>query len=188
MYVLRCTQKLLRRLGSDLGPDDPAPSTALGNWYANLFNVGHLRLVHLVSDRSLLSVLVPSKNIRDLPARHKDALAQVLATLGIEDALVEAELLEMAEWSIGRTASRSVLGSMRDLAISARWRLWTEPHYTLMELAFDLAQTPCGPLDMRHPAEVATSLLRQRYAQPAQSPVRPNNSLEPTRTAAENGN
>ncbi len=181
MYVLRCTKKLLRRLGSPQSQDDTAPTTALGDWYANLFNVGHSRMVHLVSDRSLLSVLVPARNIRDLAPRHTDALAELLWHIGIQPQLIEAEAAELNQWTIGPTRSRSVLASMRDLAINARWRVHVQPGYRPIDLALELAGVPCGPLQMRYPAEVAVSLLTNRYAEPAQSSVPPNNSLEPTR-------
>jgi len=54
VLVLRCTQKLLKRIGPPIA-DPPASTTALGDWYAQPLAIGHQRHVLLVSERSLTS-------------------------------------------------------------------------------------------------------------------------------------
>jgi hypothetical protein len=49
MLVLRCTQKLLKRIGPPV-VDPPASTTALGDWYAQPLAVGRQRYVLLVSE------------------------------------------------------------------------------------------------------------------------------------------
>ena len=66
MFTLRCTRRLLERFGEPAA-DVPAPTTVLGDWYANLLNVGRLRLVLCTSERTLLTVLVPAKDVSALP-------------------------------------------------------------------------------------------------------------------------
>ena len=62
MVVVRGTQKMLRRVSRE-SLDEPArSSTVLGDWYANLLFTRRARLVLLVSDRSLLSVLFPVRD------------------------------------------------------------------------------------------------------------------------------
>jgi hypothetical protein len=38
VFTLRCTKKLLARLGSTTVTDEVGPTTRLGDWYANLIS------------------------------------------------------------------------------------------------------------------------------------------------------
>jgi hypothetical protein len=49
MVVIRCTQKLLRRIGPS-GPTDEKSTARLGDWLANLLGVAQRRFVLLVSE------------------------------------------------------------------------------------------------------------------------------------------
>ena len=82
MLVLRCTQKLLKRIGSPIA-DPPASTTALGDWYAQPLAIGHQRYVLLISERSRLPVLMPGRDVKHLAAHLPAALARVLAGLGV---------------------------------------------------------------------------------------------------------
>ena len=163
MYTVRCTRKLLRRMGRGIDHEEHVPSTALGDWYANLLNVGNLRLVHFMSDRSLLSVVVPFKTIKTVVQRHLLAFNDLLETLDIDPWIIAAELSEMQGHSIGKTQSRSVLGSMRDLALNAWWLIERDPQASMLEIAYQLSGVLCGPLGMAYPREVAKALLLERY-------------------------
>jgi len=58
MFTLRCTKKLLTRLGSPVPVDEVDPTTRLGDWYANLLFQPGGQVVLFVNERSLLPVLV----------------------------------------------------------------------------------------------------------------------------------
>ena len=163
MYTVRCTRKLLRRMGTNIGHEDLLPTTALGDWYANLLNVSHLRLVHFVSDHSLLSVIVPFKTIKTVTERHLVALRDLLTALGMDRAIIDAELNEMQIHSIGKTQSRSVLGSMRDLALNAWSVIETNPQASILDISYQLSEILCGPIGMAHPREIAEALLVKRH-------------------------
>jgi hypothetical protein len=163
MYTVRCTRKLLRHMGAKIAHQDLVPTTALGDWYANLLNVGHLRFVHFVSDRSLLSVIVPFKTIKTVAERHVTALRDLLGALGMDRAIIDAELKEMQIHSIGKTQSRSVLGSMRDLALNAWWVIEMDPQASTLDISYQLSEILCGPIGMAHPREIAEALLVKRH-------------------------
>ncbi len=55
--------------------------------------------------------------------------------------------------AIGKTANRSVLGSMNDLIFQCRWRLEDLPDIDCEALAMELAEIPCGPLSYRYPRD-----------------------------------
>jgi len=142
---------------------DISPSTALGDWYVNFIQTRHHRLVHFVSDRSLLSVVVPVKTLKTALDRHVDAMQELLSVLAIDPVVISAEVAEMGTRRVSKTRSQRVLASMRDLALNARSILDQTPYVSCLELSRELSQIPCGPLEMALPAEVAKNLLLEHH-------------------------
>jgi hypothetical protein len=163
MYTDRCTGKVLEALQLPAVDSDQSPSTALGDWYVNFIHTRKHRLVHFVSDRSLLSVVVPVKTLKTALDRHVLSLGDLLGALGAKPTVIRAEMAEMEQRAVAKTRSRNVLASMRDLALSARWILERTPRINLAEVSLELSQIPCGPLGMRFPAEVAMALLLEHH-------------------------
>jgi len=168
MYTARCTLKVLDALHLPAVLQHQPPSTALGDWYVNFINLRSHRLVHFLSDRSLLSVVIPVKTLRTALDRHIASLHELLGDLGVPPAIIQAELLEMNERAVAKTHSRRVLASMRDLALNARWILEGAPQATPLEISRELAQVPCGPLAEASPAEAAVRLLLIRHSSPTE--------------------
>jgi hypothetical protein len=158
MLVLRCTQKLLKRVGPPVA-DPPASTTALGGWYAQPLAIGRQRYVLLVSEHSRLPVMMPGRDVRHLADNFPAALAQVLAALGVPAAVVGRELDAAGEIVIARTDSRSLLGTLNDFSHMLKWQLWDEPAPDLTVEAVRLSRTPVGPLGPGFPDEVALRLL-----------------------------
>ncbi len=116
MYTLRCTKRVLDRFRLPPNEAEAGESeTVLGDWYANLLNVGRKRWVFCVSERSLLPVVVPARS-DDSPAGLPAVVAETLACLGVNENARSCEFDAMTRHSIARTRSRSVLGVMTDLA------------------------------------------------------------------------
>lgn len=164
MLILRCTQKLLRRLVKEEGPESALPpnTTALGDWYANALYGRHYRVVLCTSERSLLSVVLPLRDLKSLIPRFHQAVDDLLLRIGVSNEARGREAKEMADVRFGPTASRGVLGSMNDLAVQCRFRLEEDPHMNLSDLALQLSEVPCGPLKYRYPADVTIELLQKR--------------------------
>jgi hypothetical protein len=81
MFTLHCTQKLRDRIKADLASPSPS-NTLLGNWYATaLFWKPQVAL--LVSERTLLPVLMPLAPAATLAPRFPTQLALVLKAHGI---------------------------------------------------------------------------------------------------------
>jgi len=159
MVTLRCTQKLLKRL--KVGPTSElrAPTSRLGDWYAAPFSIGHLRLVMCVSEHSLLPVFVPARALARLVPDFREAVLALLGRLGVPAWVLQFEREQLAEVAIGRTASRSVLGSMNDFAVQGRWYVRSRPGTDLIAMALELAGAPCGPLQYNRPKDAARALL-----------------------------
>ena len=164
MITLRCTQKLLRRLGPlKVDAAAAAPTNALGDWYVNLLHIGRDQVVMATSERSLLTVLLPARELRAaLIPNLAEMTWHLLLEIGIppDRAATEAEEMRMA--TIGRTASRSVLASMNNFALSVDWHWYSGRRP--MDIMLLLAGTPMrsipeGKHDFEFPRDVARRLL-----------------------------
>jgi hypothetical protein len=124
VQIIHCTKKLLKELeASPRGSMAPEPiSGVLGPWHANLIRIERRKCLLLTNDRTLYSVLVPGvkkkdlDNFRELFALH---LKMNLAKEGFGPEDITKALEEYGEIAIAPTTSRSVLGSMNDLADQA---------------------------------------------------------------------
>jgi len=161
VLTLRCTQRLVRRLGSVAQVEPYAPTTALGDWYANVLYTRPRQLILCVSERSLLSVLVPARDPTTFLPRFRETVLSHLTAIGASVQAVAAEGEEMKEIRVGRTASRSVLGSMRDLALTVQQELALERWASLEDLQLHLSTFIMGAIGMRYPCDVALELLQR---------------------------
>lgn len=160
MYTLRCTGKLLARLGPVSEVAREPPTTALGDWYGTLIHAPGMQVVLLVSERTLFPVVEPAREARTLTERFPLALARALAELGVAPPAIDREVQAMGGPRIGKTASRQVLGSMNDFQRMMRYHPW--PPRSLTALSLELARAPCGPIGMRSPDD----LTRELFATP----------------------
>lgn len=161
MYALRCTQRLLRRLDCRNVPDNAAPgTTALGDWFVREYNVGRNRLLLCTSSASLLTVLIPARNLPHMGNRLAAAVRELLVAMDVPLAQIDSEIAAMGSARIARTNSRSVLGSMNDMVYMADAFLEGAviPDGILAaELA--MAEAPCGPIGYRAPRDIVLALL-----------------------------
>ena len=117
-------------------------------------------MVLCTSEQGLLPVVLDARDARSqLASSLRGTLGRLLGRIGVLADEVEAELQEMREYKIGRTASRVVLGSMNDFTVGVDSALRMYPTMSLEQLSLELADTPCSPLAYSHPAERAKSLL-----------------------------
>ena len=135
MLALRCTAKLLKRLKLDKEPlEDPGPSTtALGDWYANVIYMGRQPMVLAVSERSLLSLLMPARDLDQLPGRLIRTLLEKLKRMGVPETTIRQEVSKMDPVIYAKTASRSVLGSMNDFTDMVKFTHHVRADWTLLD-------------------------------------------------------
>ena len=164
MASLRCTGRLLKHLKEKPAEELEEPTNRLGDWYANVLNIGRHRLVMATSERALLTVVVPIRDSKRLRERLREAVHELLFTVGIPAALAAEEVRGMDRMIFGKTASRSVLGSMNDFAFQAEAFFEAEEEVVyLNELQMYLNDTPCGPLDYSSPIRAT----REAFGMPA---------------------
>ena len=165
MVIVRATKKLLDRLGPPTSAVEQASSTLLGDWYATAW-FWRPQVALLVSEVTLLPVLVPLAPAATLLQRLGSQMAAVLDAHGTPAEVIDAELQEMNEVRLGKTSSRSVVGIMNEFTYLAD--AWRHDEPDLLALAVRLAATPCGPLYKRHISpdrELAALVAAQPFAQ-----------------------
>jgi hypothetical protein len=116
-----------------------------------------------VNELTLLPVLLPLVPAATLDKRFPTALGDVLAAHNAEAGFIAAELAEMRQLRLAKTANRSVVGMMNEFTFLAGAHLRTGTQPDLLGLSVRLAGTPCEPLHKRHvyPNRELAALLAQ---------------------------
>jgi hypothetical protein len=163
MLSLCCTKVIRHRLR--LPPQLPAPvqpSTRLGNWYVHLARFGHQQIVLATSERSLLTVLLPARQLREsIEISFHAAVAELLAALQLPAQIVSRELAAAQPISFAAASNRRVIGSMNEYV----WQLGSYLTRTgdPLELSLQLNKTPMSAVGSKSnygfPDEVARDLL-----------------------------
>ena len=148
VYSLHATKKLRDRAKRPIVTAVAEPTTWLGNWYGTV-HFWRPQLALVVNERTLFPVLMPLAPAATVLDRFPGALAETLATAGVERRFIDAEVAEMREGRWATTSNRSVLGVMNEFRFLAD-QIRRDRDTDSMEVALWLAQTPCGPLYQRH--------------------------------------
>ena len=96
-----------------------SPFSFLGPWHANLLFIDRRKCVLFVNDKTLFNFLAPDvrkAEIKDLQKLFLSYLTCVLKSVDIEDSVIDKVLAEYRDLGYSGTSSKSVLGSMNDLA------------------------------------------------------------------------
>ena len=144
MVFLRATAKVLRHLPG-VAPVAGHSDTALGDWYVNRLTVDRQPLLLLVSSHTLLPIVIPARQVSELPRALPGLVRRRLERLGIADRTISAEISAMSDVVVTKTIDRSVVGILVEFAHAIPFFLargaWNET--TLPFLETWLAQTPC---------------------------------------------
>jgi hypothetical protein len=160
LVALRCTQRLLRRLRVDRAPEAPGEATnALGHWYANVLTFNRTPIVLALSERSLLSVILPGAPFSSLTTRFPPALAELLHALAVPADQVAAEVALMSSLTIAATASRRVVGCLTQYAFELSVHFEDMPHASLMDRQLWLSENISSTIRYSVPHELARELL-----------------------------
>jgi hypothetical protein len=158
MQLIRCTKKLQKEMGlkpSDLCAEGPCFSY-LGPWHANLIYINRRKCVLFANDRTLFNFIVPDvtrATIRELDKLFTGYLSCILADEGFADADRARILSEYDEIRFANTNSKSVLGSMNDLAF----------HYTHSILESGGVHGPAVPGIIRQLNRMPMSAIKEVF-------------------------
>jgi hypothetical protein len=164
MLTIRCTQKLLRRVGMLPKVETAPPTTVLGDWYANIVFTRPQQLVLCMNERSLLVVLLPAQNFRNAAPQFQEQVSSLLARIGVSADAVAAEKQAMSEVRFGPTANRSVLGCLNEAAFALSYKLETSSGASAEETEDDFSEVIYSATRYRQPRELALELFAARGA------------------------
>lgn len=168
MQLIRCTAKLQKEMGlkkADLMQDEPGFS-CMGPWHANLIYIDRRKCVLFVNDKTLFNFIVADVSrtqIRQLSELFIGTLHCVLVDEGLKDSTIEKISHESHEIRYTKSSSKSILGSMNDLAFQYK-RLIQEAggvhSYRVPSIIKRLNHIPIGAISFKYPIET----LRALYA------------------------
>ncbi|EGW21137.1 DUF6933 domain-containing protein [Methylobacter tundripaludum] len=168
MQLIRCTKKLQKEIGlknDALVQPDPTPSL-LGSWHANLIIIGQSRCVLFVNDKTLFNFLipdVPKEQFCQLDRLFRDFLQCILAEEGFDTTTTDKILQEYAEIGFANTNSKSVLGSMNDLAQHYKYHIEDAGgvhSYMIPQIVHDLNRMPMSAIAACYPIDALRELYK----------------------------
>ncbi len=165
MIVLRCTQRLLKTSGIEPVEVPSAPTAPLGEWYANSVSLPFRgrSLVVFVHGGTLLSVVAPGRVLGTTVPAFRRRLPDLLRRLELPRAWIDAQTAALTEVCFARTASRSVLGTMNEIARQIWWDAGSVRSFDQLDLDWleaRLGEVPFGALRYRSPIGALAELAQ----------------------------
>jgi len=161
--IIRCTQKLIKELR--IKPLEPEEVSKVGSWHANLLRIDRRKCVLFTHDMTLFSVFVAGLKRDDF-----DHIDQVFGQAMFKTMLLfdfeQAEIERMLDWSqhntFAKTNSRSVLGSMNDMAFHIEYHIHAEgglAHADFADLHRRINRIPFKAVGYKYPVDGLKALL-----------------------------
>jgi hypothetical protein len=114
-----------------------------------------------VNETTRLPLFMPLAPLKTLAVRFRSHLEAVLLEHGIDPDFVARELAAMAEVTLAKTASRSILGSMNEFTWLADGLGGAIDPDGLFVRSMYLAETPIGPMDGKSPGMALYELVQR---------------------------
>lgn len=137
---------------SDLSEDEPKESY-LGSWHANLIYIDRKKCLLFVNDKTLFNFIVPDisrAQIKELSNIFRVNLECVLAAEGVSPKAKTKIMSEYSSIKYTNTNSKSILGSMNDLAFHYKYLIQSEGgvhSYAVPSIIKKLNHMPMGALE-----------------------------------------
>ena len=167
MGTLRCTAKLLNELGTKatIAPTKPP---GLSDWHANLLRIDRKKCVLFTNDQTFYSFLIHLKKKplpADLGGLLRLGLLKSLVSEGLNDPQLWHMLGSQENLMITKTSSRSILGSMNDLAFHIKYMMHVKgglANADLSEIGRELNRIPMSAIKYN----VGIEELKRRLVEP----------------------
>ena len=154
MVTVRCTHRILKRLGAVPSSTAVTATNRLGDWYAG-WVPGRRPLAMFMSERSLLVVLIHAAPISTLFERWLEATRELLLALELPYAEVDTEINAMHSPVIGATANRRILGCLNEATQTFKWLHLRNELARLRDAELFLADAMCSTIKYQHPRDLA---------------------------------
>lgn len=150
MPVIRCTSRLLADI--DDSPVAAVASSAIGDWYSNIFTVERRKGILFINEQTLfvcLAIGVVKSDYRRIIPFFLDLLGRTLRHEGFSEDKAAWVLGQHENVAVGRTHARSTLGSLNNRITDAKCLIKYEgglDHCDVPALAHLLNETPMKPI------------------------------------------
>lgn len=170
MRIIHCTKKLLQELDVNILEPDNIPSNpeGLGNWYANLIRIDRRKCILFTNEKTLYSFLIPKvlkSNLKNIEEEFLINLNLNLQAEGSSLEVISRVMQEYGEIGFAKTANKSVLGSMNDLAYLYEVHIIEDGGFDnikMLQLNQRINRTPMGAMKYQFPIEVLKKVLQGR--------------------------
>jgi hypothetical protein len=144
---------------------EPIPSTGrLGDWYANLVPTDASDLIVFVNERSLVTVAIPAREAENIVSQFRARVQNLLAMLGVSIESIRSEIGHYQQVQFAKTSSRSVLGSMNDIASNYQFMAeggGESGYLSLSDTEYELSNMPSIARKI-FPSDAAKELLEPK--------------------------
>ena len=161
MTTIHTTQKAWNRLGKNrksVIADDESTSDC---WCAHIFYSGHTQFLMITNERTLLTVVLPAKDLQRISEVLPQSIDILLQTYGVEKPARDKYIQQLSALQYSRNTKRQILGSMNDFIRMAKYILEDEPGLSLLAVSLQLCNIPCSPIKMKSPQKATMDLILQ---------------------------
>ena len=175
--LLRCTSRLLQTIGGKTKPalNIAAPASS-NDFYANLIWIEGRKCLLVTHAGTLFSIFTPDVRADDLRPLGRFVVPLIKDALNSEGLPSDTfgRLLE-DDVELAKTADRSVLGCMNEMAWSSELVIMDAGNIRLLDVAqlnHELRRLIFGPLGSAHPIELATAQAATPISLESRVPIR----------------
>jgi len=149
----------------DISEDEPKESH-LGSWHANLIYIDRKKCLLFVNDKTLFNFIVPDisrAQTKELSNIFRANLECVLAAEGVPQKAKTKIMSEYASIQYTNTNSKSILGSMNDLAFHYKYLIQSEGgvhSYAVPSIIKKLNHMPMGALEYVFPIDALKAVCK----------------------------
>lgn len=171
MQLIRCTAKLRKEMGLKDSAlfQGQASERGLGQWHANLIYINRRKCVLFANDKTLFNFIAPDvsrSEIRELKRLFLSYLFPVLAAEEFKESEIATIVSEYEGLAFAKTNSKSVLGSLNDLAFHYERRILMAGgvhSYQVPNIISDLNRMPMGALKYAYPIEELRTFVQAEH-------------------------
>ena len=147
---------------SDLAESAPDASP-LGSWHTNLLYIDYKKCILFVNDKTLFNFIAIGHSraeIRELSVIFVSNLAYILTLEGFSEKKIKEIMREYEPLQYAKTNSKSILGSMNDLAFHYKYHIQNEGRDAVPSIIRKVNRMPMGVLDYAFPIEELKRVCR----------------------------
>ena len=168
MRIIHCTKRLLKEIEAVPIEFDRNVSAleGMGNWYANLIRIDRRKCIIFTNEKTLYTFLIPKvvkNNLKNIEHEFLTHLTFNLQSEGFGIEIIHRIQQEYREIRYAKTANRSVLGSMNDLASLYEHRIMGSggiDNMKILAINQETNRTPMGALKYVFPIKALKNLLQ----------------------------